>query len=487
MNHQRVTRASAWSGSRVSSRPWPVEPQPIPWFNRMLDRIAGPHESFAGIEVSPYFGLGVCGITAGFALFVGLGMRSGVPLATLTAISVIAVATLVGLGLLRKWGYGAEFYVLFEDTLAVLAACGLVAWAIGAPVWTVLDLLMLGLGVFLVFGRLGCLACGCCHGRPSSVGIRYPDGVVEDELVGIRLFPVQLVEAAWIAVVTVAAGAVLLAGPPPGRTLWFWLIAYGAGRFVMEFARGDLGRPSVGPLSEAQWLAVLLLFGGITFDKLAAGAGTSIELGVLAAAGGLVLLGYLTRSRWLSLPSATLTAATVPAWLDVSSALEQAARATPPGIEARQPGPSALIGMSIDPTDDGREVHSYSIHPLPESRAPLAGREAFTLAGLLAQRLPSHEILRAGFCEAGVFHFWALVDPSGPRGGATDDHPGLVKMRAQTFARLLRLAPEADRARQRGHDSANAPDEPVDGVAVAGLHDSSRWGYFGRPSSADGS
>jgi hypothetical protein len=167
--------------------------------------------------------------------------------------------------------------------------------------------------------------------------------------------------------------------------------------------------------------------------------------------------------------------------------LEQAARASPPGIEARQSGPSALIAMSIDPSDDGREVHSYSIHPLPESKAPLAGREAFTLAGLVAQGLPPHEILRAGFCDAGVFHFFALVDPSGPRGGATDDHPELVKMRAQTFARLLRLAPEADRVRHRGHDPADPPEESTDRVGVAGLPDSSRSGYFGRPSSAEGS
>ena len=42
-----------------------------------------------------------------------------------------------------------------------------------APVLSYLDVTVLSLGLFLAWGRLGCLMAGCCHGRPQNWGVRY--------------------------------------------------------------------------------------------------------------------------------------------------------------------------------------------------------------------------------------------------------------------------------------------------------------------------
>ena len=55
-----------------------------------------------------------------------------------------------------------------------------------------------GLVIAHVFGRLGCLAAGCCYGQPTgtSFGIRLYSDLVDRNLQGIPLHPTQLYEEA---------------------------------------------------------------------------------------------------------------------------------------------------------------------------------------------------------------------------------------------------------------------------------------------------
>ena len=43
-----------------------------------------------------------------------------------------------------------------------------------------------------------------------------------------------------------------------GQIAGFYLIFYSAGRFILEYFRGDLARGSVGSLSTSQFIAVIL-------------------------------------------------------------------------------------------------------------------------------------------------------------------------------------------------------------------------------------
>jgi hypothetical protein len=50
----------------------------------------------------------------------------------------------------------------------------------------------------------------------------------------------------------------VLRGSPPGTALVLYVVAYGIGRFWLEFARGDSARPYLWGFSQAQWISLLL-------------------------------------------------------------------------------------------------------------------------------------------------------------------------------------------------------------------------------------
>ncbi|HEU0014019.1 MAG TPA: prolipoprotein diacylglyceryl transferase family protein, partial [Longimicrobium sp.] len=160
---------------------------------------------------------------------------------------------------------GREKLVYYHQEIAILLATGLAAWAMGLPVLPCLDAAALGVGAFLACGRVGCLMVGCCHGRPHPWGVRYrPEHAragMAAHWTGVRLFPVQLVESAWVAAAVVAGAAMVLRGAPPGAAFAWYVVAYDVGRFLFEFARGDTDRPYHAGFSQAQWLSLALTCG----------------------------------------------------------------------------------------------------------------------------------------------------------------------------------------------------------------------------------
>ncbi len=236
----------------ASARPRPAERNSGAWINRALDGLADPDRDYFGIHASPYLVFGLCGVALGFAVTAGLAIRISFPVSALAALLVVALATFVATGLIRKAIVKRDCHVLLDDVLCVLLTTGAAGRAAGLPFWTTLDLVTVGTGVFLILGRLGCLAGGCCHGRPSGLGVCYEAGKVNDLLVGIRLFPMQLVEAAWLAALVPAAAGLLITGAPPGSAMWFWLLAYAA----VRFPAGVRTRRPAAPLGSANRTAV---------------------------------------------------------------------------------------------------------------------------------------------------------------------------------------------------------------------------------------
>lgn len=121
----------------------------------------------------------------------------------------------------------------------------------------------MGVGVFLVFGRCGCYHVGCCHGKPSKIGVTYSEEHATEGFpfyyVGVRIFPLPLVES-LIVLITVLVGIyIILSGYPPGTVLIWYTVFYGGMRFVLEFFRGDPERPYWEGFSEGQWTTLVLL------------------------------------------------------------------------------------------------------------------------------------------------------------------------------------------------------------------------------------
>lgn len=203
---------------------------------------------FAGYGVASIVA-GVLGALLGLSLADRMLVAFGPPLAFLAAVWFAS----------RRAGY--ERIVFYEATIAAFTLTGGIAVCTGARIGSVLDVVAVGIGYFLVFGRLGCFRVACCHGRPTRtrLGVRYGQAHVAvgfPELWrGRAVVPVQLVEA--VASLALATVAVALAFSEEGDGAATYVIGYSLMRFPLEFVRGDRDRRYWRGLSEAQRMAVL--------------------------------------------------------------------------------------------------------------------------------------------------------------------------------------------------------------------------------------
>ncbi len=226
--------------------------------NAWLDRLPRPTRD-RWARVGPTFR--ACGVTGYYVATVVcvLGaIATGRSLWAAALLCVVAAWSFFVSTYLRRWITGREELVLLEQVWFAQLAVAALVFALGLPLFEHLDLLAVALCPFLAGGRTGCLLVGCCHGRPSSFGIVYPsacaDHGFERALVGVRLFPVQLIEG--IGLVAIGAVAfVLLVVAPVGSAFGWFLVAYAVMRFGLEEIRGDR-RPYVVGLSQAQWMSI---------------------------------------------------------------------------------------------------------------------------------------------------------------------------------------------------------------------------------------
>lgn len=125
------------------------------------------------------------------------------------------------------------------------------------PLPRALDLAAPALALGQAVGRLGCLAAGCCYGRPADawLGLVLPDA----DGLWVSRYPTQLMAAA--ADLLILATLLILERrgkrrpgqrrPFDGLTFLLYLSLYCLKRFALEFLRGD-AIPAVGGLSWAQ-------------------------------------------------------------------------------------------------------------------------------------------------------------------------------------------------------------------------------------------
>jgi len=102
-----------------------------------------------------------------------------------------------------------------------------------------------------------------------------------------RLFPVQALESALVLAIVTAGSALVLGNAEAGAALSLYVAGYGAGRFALEFLRGDPDRRHLLRVSEAQWTS----------------AGSALALVAAEAA------GLLAFHPWHAAVAAALTAA----------------------------------------------------------------------------------------------------------------------------------------------------------------------------------
>ena len=117
------------------------------------------------------------------------------------------------------------------------------------------------------FGRIGCLLAGCCYGQEtdSAFCIVFQNSAYAPN--GVPLVPTQIISS---VLNFLHFGLLILFAKKwkkgEGQVTGLYFALYSAGRFVLEFFRGDLERGNVGALSTSQFIAVFaFLFGAALF------------------------------------------------------------------------------------------------------------------------------------------------------------------------------------------------------------------------------
>lgn len=238
---------------------------------------------FAGYAIANLIGGGLASVWG-----LSIGERAIVFFAPgLAFIATIAVAKRIA---------GHEKIVFYQAALAAVGSVIVLGLIAGAQVARLLDLVTVGLGVFLVFGRLGCHAVACCHGTLGR-GVTYGPAHVAvgfwARWAGRALWPVQLVEAVTSGALVIAA---LVGSGEPGRATIIYTVGYAAARFAFELVRGDGARPYPLGVSEAQWVAVVTAIACAAWRPHAV---TIAIAGGLAIAAGVLVIRRQRRALWL--------------------------------------------------------------------------------------------------------------------------------------------------------------------------------------------
>ncbi len=179
------------------------------------------------------------------------------------------------LRLFADFRYGFVFY---GGVLGSVAACWWLRRGLPLGFLGTADYFGVALPLGHALGRFGCLAAGCCHGRPTSlpwgvVSGGHPASSTPDPLWGIPLHPAPLYESAanvlialwvWRRVLPRVRSGVLR----PGGAGLAYVVLYAAARFGVEFFRAD-DRGMAWGLSVSQWVSLGILTGA------AAGLGLS--------------------------------------------------------------------------------------------------------------------------------------------------------------------------------------------------------------------
>ncbi len=135
------------------------------------------------------------------------------------------------------------------------------------PIWPLFDIAAPALAIGHAFGRLGCLAAGCCYGKPTGTafGVRLYSNIVEPHLQGIPLHPTQLYEAGSLLVLFFGLLWLLRRKVFEGQVALAYLIAYPVIRSIIEVFRGDLVRGFVidDVLSTSQFISIFVFLGAV--------------------------------------------------------------------------------------------------------------------------------------------------------------------------------------------------------------------------------
>jgi len=230
--------------------------------SNLMDRVVRPEVKIFGRRFSGYFCFVVVGLMSAITLALILTFISGASALVTIGMICLNVVILLSFAMATKIAWGFEQYTFYHYMAMVLFCTPFLLRSFGQPVFPYLDLLSLALILNLAVGRIGCFIVGCCHGKPCKWGVLYGKKHIHSTFtpfyLGVRLFPLQLLELVLV-LITVIAGSWMFVASPAGYAFSWVVISYGLERYILEYYRGDAGRPFLKGFSEAQWTSLILM------------------------------------------------------------------------------------------------------------------------------------------------------------------------------------------------------------------------------------
>lgn len=125
------------------------------------------------------------------------------------------------------------------------------------------DLIMPQVALAQAIGRIGCFFAGCCYGSETDLPIGFTYHTSDFAPTGVSLIPTQLISSVGDLIIFVVLLLYAKRKEAKGTVGALYLMLYSAGRFFVEFLRGDEERGSIGVLSVSQVIAIVVFFGGL--------------------------------------------------------------------------------------------------------------------------------------------------------------------------------------------------------------------------------
>jgi phosphatidylglycerol:prolipoprotein diacylglycerol transferase len=206
-----------------------------------------------GVAVPSYTVMLTMACVGGTYAGLGFAVATGMPATrTLLAIVLLLAVALIGARLWFVLAHRSQYDSRARDafrrsqggsglygglTLAFAVSVP-VLWLLQLPFWRFWDAATVTMLVGLPITRFGCLANGCCAGRPTAgpIALHLPGagGIWQ------RRVPTQLLEAAWTGLILLAV-LLLRSHLGPGGCLALAAALYGAGRLTLEPLREQSG------------------------------------------------------------------------------------------------------------------------------------------------------------------------------------------------------------------------------------------------------
>ena len=245
---------------------------------------------FGGVRIYTYGLMYALGFLIGISYVARLAKKSDVSPETVLDLSFyIILAGVIGarvLYILTDWqrfsGHPIDVFKIWEGGLVFYG--GLIGAMIASYVYTkkhkisflkVLDLFMPGASLGHAIGRLGCLAAGCCYGKPAPAwfpfSISFPASSHSLAPVGVPLYPTQIIESLSLFLVFLFLARLYPRRKFDGQVFISYVISYGIIRILVEIFRGDLIRGFLIPnwLSTSQFISIgFIIFAVILYRVL---------------------------------------------------------------------------------------------------------------------------------------------------------------------------------------------------------------------------